>query len=109
MLGFSLNVKKNDQVAVITGKDKGKQGKVLRILRAKGKVIIEGVNQKKKHSRPTGKNPQGGIIEIDAPIHISNVMVICPNCSKLTRIGKKFLGNGKKVRICKKCQEVIEK
>jgi large subunit ribosomal protein L24 len=106
---FSLNIKKNDKVEIITGKDKGKQGKVLMILKSKDKLIVEGINQKKRHTRPNPKNQQGGIIEFEAPIHISNVLLICPNCNKPTRVGKKFLEDGKKVRICKKCNEIIDK
>lgn len=109
MTKFSFNLKKNDLITVIAGKDKGKQGKILTIQRDKGRLTVEGVNQKKKHSRPTAKNRQGGIIEFEAPISISNVMLICPSCNTSTRIGKKLLEDGKKVRICKKCQEIIDK
>lgn len=109
MAKFSSNIKKNDLVKVTAGKDKGNQGKVLFIQREKSRLIIEGINQKKKHTRPTAKNQQGGIVEFEAPISISNVMLICPNCNTSTRVAKKFLEDGKKVRICKKCQEIIDK
>lgn len=109
MAKFSLNIKKNDLVKIITGKNKGKQGKVLFMRREKNRLIVEGINQKKKHTRPTAKNQQGGIVEFEAPIDISNVMLICPNCNANTRVAKKFLEDGKKVRICKKCHEIIDK
>ncbi|MDI6785559.1 MAG: 50S ribosomal protein L24 [bacterium] len=109
MAKFSLNLKKNDLVSVITGKDKGKQGKVLTIQKDKSRLTVERINQKKKHSRPTAKNRQGGIVEFEAPMNISNVMLVCPSCNATTRVAKKFLEDGKKVRICKKCQEIIDK
>jgi len=105
--GFSL--KKNDLVMVITGKEKGKSGRVLRVFPRKKRVLIEKVNFIKRHSRPSGQMRQGGIIEKEAPVHISNVMVVCEKCNLPIRVGKKILDDGKKVRACKKCGELLDK
>jgi len=105
---MKLSIKKNDQVKVISGKDKGKIGKVLKVFPEKQRIIVERVNLIKKHTRANPKKQiQAGIIEKEAAIHISKVMVICPECKRPTRIGKKFLEDGSKVRICKKCGGVI--
>ncbi|WP_066640476.1 50S ribosomal protein L24 [Desulfolucanica intricata] len=102
-----LNVRSGDTVLVITGKNAGKRGKVISVLPKKSRVIVEGVNIVKRHQKPTQAMPQGGIVEKEAPIHSSNVMVVCGKCSSPTRIGKRILEDGKKVRVCKKCGEVI--
>jgi len=101
------HVKKNDQVTVVAGKEKGKTGKILSVLFKKNRVIVEKVNFIKRHARPDAKNRQGGIVEREGTIHISNVMIVCSKCNKATRIGKKSLEDGKKVRICKKCGEIL--
>jgi large subunit ribosomal protein L24 len=103
-----LHVKKDDKVFVITGKDKGKTGRVLEAYPRENRVLVEGVNMIKKHQKPNQENPQGGIITKEAPIHVSNVMLIDPKSGKPTRIGYKTLENGKKVRIAKKSGEVID-
>ncbi|MDN5344410.1 MAG: large subunit ribosomal protein [Clostridia bacterium] len=103
-----VHVKKGDLVMVITGKDAGKKGKVLSVDPAKGRVIVEGVNIVKRHTRPTQKMPQGGIIEKEAPVASSNVLLFCSKCNRPTRIGKQFLADGTKARVCKKCGEVLE-
>jgi large subunit ribosomal protein L24 len=103
-----LHVKKDDTVLVITGKDKGKKGRVIAAYPRENRVLVEGVNMVKKHTRPSQQNPQGGILEQEAPIHASNVMHIDPKSGKVTRIGYKVLDNGKKVRIAKKSGEVID-
>lgn len=105
---MGLSIKKNDTVIVITGREKGKRGRVLSVYPAKGRVIIEKINIIKRHMRPSRKYTQGGIIEKEAPLHISNVMLICPKCSKPTRISSTVLSDGKKVRACKKCREVVD-
>jgi large subunit ribosomal protein L24 len=102
-------IKKGDTVLVISGKDKGKKSKVLKVLPNENKVVVENVNIVKKHQRPTQQMREGGIIEQPKPIDISKVMLICPNCEKQTRVGFKFLDNGTKVRYCKKCGEIVEK
>ncbi|MGB9847153.1 MAG: 50S ribosomal protein L24 [Desulfotomaculales bacterium] len=102
-----VHVRKGDTVLVISGKYAGKRGKVLSVEPKKSRVIVEGVNVVKRHARPTRALPQGGIIEKEAPIHSSNVMLVCSKCNKPTRIAKKFLAEGGKVRVCKKCGEVI--
>ncbi|SHE73639.1 LSU ribosomal protein L24P [Marinitoga hydrogenitolerans DSM 16785] len=104
-----MKVKKGDLVRVISGKDKGKEGKILRVIPKLNKVIVENINLVKKHQRPTQQLREGGIIEQPSPIHASKVMVICPSCGKPTRVGYKFLEEGKKVRICRKCNEIIDK
>ncbi len=98
-------LRKNDVVQVIAGKNKGKTGRILSIDREKGRVIVEGVNLVKKAMRPTQENPKGGISEIEAPLHISNVMIVCKKCGP-TRIGYRFEGN-EKIRICRKCGEQL--
>ncbi|QYR22188.1 50S ribosomal protein L24 [Paenibacillus sp. sptzw28] len=103
-----LHVKKDDTVLVITGKDKGKKGRVIAAYPRENRVLVEGVNMVKKHTRPSQQNPQGGILEQEAPIHASNVMHLDPKSGKVTRIGYKVLDNGKKVRIAKKSGEVID-
>jgi large subunit ribosomal protein L24 len=102
-----LKVKKNDKVRVISGKDKGKTGKVLRIEPDKDKIYIERINIIKRHTRKKGQNQPGGIISKEGPIHLSNVRVICPNCGKLSRVGFEIKDSGEKVRICRKCGQQI--
>ncbi len=102
-----VHVRKGDTVLVITGKNAGKRGKVLSVIPDRSRVIVEGVNVVKRHTRPTQRLPQGGILEKEAPIHSSNVMLYCGKCNTPTRVGKKILEDGEKVRICKKCGENI--
>lgn len=102
-----IHVRKGDTALVITGKSAGKKGKVLSVITDKSRVVIEGANVVKRHSRPTQKVPQGGILQKEAPIHSSNVMLFCNKCNSPTRVGKNILENGEKVRICKKCGEAI--
>ncbi|MFB6366607.1 50S ribosomal protein L24 [Paenibacillus elgii] len=103
-----LHVKKDDTVFVITGKDKGKKGRVIAAFPRENRVLVEGVNMIKKHSKPSQQNPQGGIITQEAPIHASNVMLADPKSGQPTRVGYKVLDNGKKVRVAKKSGEVID-
>ncbi|WJH36422.1 50S ribosomal protein L24 [Paenibacillus aurantius] len=103
-----LHVKKDDTVFVITGKDKGKKGRVIAAYPRQNRVLVEGVNMMKKHAKPSQQNPQGGIIDQEAPIHVSNVMLIDPKSGQPTRVGYKVLDNGTKVRIAKKSGEVID-
>ncbi|WP_338752615.1 50S ribosomal protein L24 [Bacillus sp. FJAT-52991] len=103
-----MNVKKGDKVMVITGKDKGKTGIVLAAFPKKDRVLVEGVNIVKKHSKPSQVNPQGGIISQEAPIHVSNVMLLDPKSNEPTRIGFKMV-DGKKVRVAKKSGETLDK
>jgi large subunit ribosomal protein L24 len=103
-----LGIKKNDTVMLISGDEKGKSGRVLSILPSKDRILIESLNMIKRHMKPSKKYSQGGIIEREAPVHLSKVMLVCPKCSKPTRIGNTMLENGKKIRSCKKCGEVVE-
>jgi len=103
-----VKIRKNDTVVVMAGKDKGKKGKVRRALPKDNRVLVEGLNMIKRHSRARRAARQAGIIELEAPIHVSNVMLLCNKCAKLTRVGFKILDDGKKVRICRSCQEVID-
>lgn len=102
-----VHVRKGDTVLVTTGKEKGKKGKIISIDPEKSRVTIDGINIVKRHTKPTQKMPQGGIIEKPAPVHNSNVMLFCTKCNSVTRIKKKVLGDGEKVRVCKKCGEVL--
>ncbi len=101
-------IRKNDTVMVISGKDKGKKGKV-RIAHPKDEtLIVEGINFIKRHTKATRQARQAGVIELEAPVHISKVMLLCDKCNKPTRLGFRFLEDGKKVRFCRVCQEVID-
>lgn len=105
----TTRVKKDDKVKVIAGKDKGKIGKVLKVDRKKNKVVVENLNMVKRHARPSAQNKQGGIIDIEAPINLANVMLMCSKCMTPTRIKIQRLEDGKKVRACSKCSEIIDK
>jgi large subunit ribosomal protein L24 len=103
-------VRKNDNVLVVTGKDRGKRGRVLKVLPEKNRLVVEGVNVIKRHTKPNpGRNIKGGVVEREAPLHASNVQLVCPECGKATRIGRRILGDGRKVRICRKCEGVVDK
>ena len=104
-----VNIKKGDDVVVISGKDKGKKGKVLSVDAASRKVIVEGVNMATKHMKPRKQGDQAGIVSQEAAIYACKVMHVCPSCGKAARVGYKVLDDGSKVRICKKCSEVYAK
>lgn len=104
-----LHVRKGDKVKVLSGKDRGKVGKIIKTFPREKKVLVEGVNIVKKHARATPKVPQAGIREMEAPIYSSKVMLICPSCQQPTRVFHRLLTDGKKVRGCKKCGELIDK
>ena len=108
MMADKINIKKEDKVKVIAGKDKGKIGKVLKVNRKKGRILIEKINMVKRHTRPSQSNRQGGIIEKEMPIQWSNVMVICNKCVTPTRIKMQRLEDGNKVRVCVKCGETLD-
>ena len=103
-------IRKNDNVIVTTGKDRGKRGRVLKVRPEKNRVVVEGVNFIKRHTKP---NPQrqikGGVVEREASLNASNVQLVCPECGKPTRLGRRILGDGRKVRICRKCEGVVDK
>ncbi len=101
-------IKKDDKVKVIAGKDKGKIGKVLKVLPDKGRVLVENINMVKRHTRSSPQNRQGGIVESEAPIHHSNVMLMCDKCIGPTRVKMRQLEDGKKARACAKCGEIIQ-
>ena len=105
----AIHVRRGDLVGVITGRERGKRGKVLRVLSDKGRVVVEHVNMTQKHQRPTQKLRQGGIIEREAALALSNVLPICSRCDKPARTGIKVLGDGRKIRTCKRCGEAIDK
>lgn len=100
-------IKRDDEVIVIAGKDNGKRGKVNRVAKD-GRLIISGINMIKRHTKPREMNQQGQIVEREAPIHVSNLQLICPECTQTGRVGRKLLDDGTKVRFCKKCGESIE-
>lgn len=104
-----ISVRRGDRVLVLSGKDKGKKGKVIATLPRKGRIKVEGINIVKKHAKPTQRIPQGGIREMEAAFPASKVMVVCPACSKPTRIAKKILPDKRRVRTCKKCGESLDK
>jgi len=104
------NIKKNDNVVVIAGRDRGKRGRVLRVIPVKGRVIVEGVNFIKRHTRPNPqKNVKGGIVERESALAVANVQLVCPECSNPTRVGRQRLDDGRRVRICRKCKGVVDK
>ena len=103
-------IRKNDEVIVIAGKDRGKRGRVTLVDADRNRVVVEGVNLVKRHTKPNPqKNIKGGVVEREASIHASNVQLVCPECGKQTRVGRKVLGDGRKVRICRKCEGVVDK
>ena len=102
------HIKKDDKVKILAGKDKGKIGKVLSLKRKNDRILVEKINFVKRHARPSAKHKQGGIIESEAPIHWSNVMLMCNKCVKPVRIKMKRLEDGKKIRVCRKCDEIID-
>jgi large subunit ribosomal protein L24 len=102
-------LKKEDTVLVIAGKEKGKRGRVLSVIPKSDGVLVERVNMIKKHMKPSKQYQQGGIIEKEAPLHRAKVMLICPKCDKPTRVGNKVLTDGRKLRECKKCGEVVDR
>jgi large subunit ribosomal protein L24 len=103
-----LGIKKNDTVVVIAGNEKGKRGRVLSVMPSENRIVVESVNIVKRHMKPNRRYQQGGIIEKEAPLNRSNVMLVCPKCDKPTRIANTILEDGRKVRSCKKCNEVME-
>ncbi len=103
-----MKIRKNDTVLVIAGKDKGKKGKVRSAYPEDEQVVIEGINFIKRHTRARGRVRQAGIIELEAPIHVSNVRLLCNKCNHPTRIGFSILQDGRKVRVCRSCHEVID-
>ena len=104
-----MHIKKEDRVVVISGKDKGKKGKVLVAQPGNGKIVVEKVNMATKHEKPKGQNKPGGIIHQEAPIYASKVMLVCGKCGKATRIAYKIVESGDRVRVCKKCGAMFEK
>jgi large subunit ribosomal protein L24 len=108
MQRYKSHIKKNDKVKVVAGKDGGKVGKVIKVDRKKDRILIENINIVKRHTRPNAQNRQGGIIESEAPIHSSNVMLLCNKCIKPVRIKMQQLDDGRKVRVCRKCNEQID-
>ena len=110
MSRMATPIRKNDTVLVVTGKDRGKRGRVLQIVPDNNRLIVEGVNMIKRHTRPNpGKNIQGGIVQREASLHASNVQLVCPECGAQTRVGRRILGDGRKVRVCRKCEGVVDK
>ncbi|MDZ4383117.1 MAG: 50S ribosomal protein L24 [Nitrospirota bacterium] len=105
---MSLGIKKNDTILIISGDEKNKRGRVLDVSPKKGKILVEKINIIKRHMKPSKKYTQGGIVEKEAPLHRSNMMLVCPKCDKATRIEYKILEGGTKVRVCKKCREVLD-
>jgi len=103
-----MKIRKNDKVKILVGKDRGKQGKVLMVLKDSNKLVVEGINIVKKHIKPGKVSKEGGIIKIEKPISVSNAMVICEKCGKAVRLGFSIIGD-KKYRVCKKCGEVLGK
>ena len=108
MIRDTIQIKKDDKVRVIAGKDKGKVGKVLKVIQKKNRLLVENINIVKRHTKPNAQNRQGGILESEAPIHWSNVMLMCNKCIEPVRVKSRTLEDGKKVRICSKCNEIID-
>jgi large subunit ribosomal protein L24 len=110
MYRLAAPIRKNDNVVVLTGRDRGKRGRVLRVLPNKARVIVEGVNFIKRHTKANPqRNVKGGIVEREAAVHASNVQLVCPECGAPTRIGHKRLEDGHRVRVCRKCNGVVDK
>jgi large subunit ribosomal protein L24 len=110
MSRLATPIRRNDTVVVIAGKDRGKRGRVLKLMPATNRLLVEGVNMIKRHTKPNpGKNVQGGIVQREAALAASNVQLVCPECGAQTRVGHKILGDGRKVRVCRKCEGVVDK
>lgn len=110
MSRLATPLRKNDNVLVVTGRDRGKRGRILRVIPGKNRLLVEGLNLVKRHTRPNpGRNIKGGIVEREAPLHASNVQLVCPECGVQTRVGHRVLGDGRKVRVCRKCDGVVDK
>ena len=109
MSRLATPIRKNDNVLVVTGKDRGKRGRVLKVVPGANRLVVEGVNMIKRHTKPNpGRNIKGGIVEREASLHASNVQLVCPECGKMTRVGHDVRGD-RKVRICRKCEGVVDK
>ena len=102
-----FKIRRDDTVEILAGKDRGKRGKILEIVTATSRARVQGANIVKRHLKPTGRARQAGIVEKEAPIHISNLALVCSKCSRPTRVGHRFLADGTKVRVCKKCDEQV--
>ena len=102
-----FKIKRNDTVQVIKGKDKGKKGRVIKIFTEEGRILVEGINTVKKHKRKTQQDQQGGIVSVEMPIAVSNLMLVCKNCNRPVRVGFTILKDGTKTRSCKACKEVL--
>ena len=102
-----MRIRKGDMVVVLTGDDAGRRGRVLKVFPEKYRAVVEGVNLIKRHTKPNRSNQQGGIVEKEAPLHISNLVLICPRCDRRTRIRAKILEDGSRVRVCQRCQEML--
>ena len=110
MARTQVAIRRNDNVVVTAGRDRGKQGRVLKVVPDRNRVVVEGVNVIKRHTRPNPqRNIKGGIVEREASLHASNVQLVCPECGSPTRIGRRILGDGRKVRVCRKCEGVVDK
>jgi large subunit ribosomal protein L24 len=110
VIARSYSLKKNDNVVVISGRDRGKRGRVLRVIPDKARVVVEGVNFIKRHTRPNPqRNIKGGIVEREAALAAANVQLVCPECSRPTRVGRRQLDDGRRVRVCRKCNGVVDK
>ena len=103
------NIRRDDTVLVLTGRDRGKKGRVIHVFPEAGRALVEKINMVKRHTKPTQQLPQGGVVEKEAAIHLSNLMVVCSKCSKPTRVGVKTIAEGKKTRLCRKCGEILDK
>ncbi len=105
---MNVKIHKDDNVYVLTGKDKGKKGKVTRVFPKERLVLVEKLNLVKRHLRPSNNLPQGGIQEVERPINISNLAIVCPHCGRRARVGHRLLDDGKRVRICRQCKEILD-
>ena len=108
MIRNTCAIKKDDKVKIITGKDNGKIGKVLKVFKSKNRILVENINIVKKHTKPNAQTRQGGIVETEAPLNCSNAMLMCNKCIKPARVKMQRLDDGKKVRVCRKCNEIID-
>jgi len=109
-MATAIAIRRNDSVVVIAGRDRGKRGRVLRVIPARARLIVEGVHMIKRHTRANPqRNVKGGIVEREGSIHVSNVQLVCPECGKQTRVGRRLLGDGRKVRVCRRCEGVVDK
>ena len=105
---MAAKIRRNDTVRVMAGKDRGRQGQVRQVLTGKGRAVVTGINMSRRHRRARSATDPGGLVDVESPVHLSNLQVVCPSCGRATRVGFRLLEGAKKVRYCKRCDEAVD-